>query len=255
MILFFDSGIGGLSYLRAYRACCPHADTTYFADHAFLPYGERHPDEVRARVTGVVTALAAREPFRAVVLACNTASVVALAALRAVVSCPVVGTVPAVKPAAEVTQSGHIAILATNRTLRDAYTDELVDHFARFARVTRVGLPRLVEAAERYCSNRDDVAIDRLIATEVRPQIGAEVDVVVLACTHFVQFREHFARVLGAGVRVVDSLDGVTRRVVTVAGRGDEEGGRERYLVSGTPASTPARWCGQRWEPFVEGAL
>jgi glutamate racemase len=169
-------------------------------------------------------------PIEAIVVACNTASVVALEALRKVVDVPVVGTVPAVKPAAAMTKTGHIAVLATNRTVHDPYTDDLVRQFARIVRVSRLGLPRLVGAAERYYCGGDDDDIRRVISDEVAPRVDADVDTVVLACTHFVRFRSHFHAVLGTRIHVVDSLDGVTRRLLDVLSETDAE-----LHVSATP--------------------
>lgn len=194
----------------------PSRTCLYVADDAAFPYGDKAPEVVRDRVVTVITAIMTTHPVEAIVVACNTASVVALDALRNSVAVPVVGTVPAVKPAAAMTQTGHIAVLATNRTVHDPYTDDLVRQFARIVRVSRLGLPLLVSAAERYYCVADDEDIRRVIAEEVAPRVDADVDTVVLACTHFVRFRSHFHDVLGAHLHVVDSLDGVTRRLLDV---------------------------------------
>lgn len=216
MILFFDSGIGGLIYMEELLRRTPSRPCIYIADDAAFPYGDKEPEFVRARVVRVITAIVEKYPVEAIVVACNTASVVALDALRRAVDVPVVGTVPAVKPAAALTETGHIAVLATNRTVHDPYTDDLVRQFARIVRVSRLGLPRLVGAAERYHCVGDDAEIRRVISEEVAPRLPGDVDTVVLACTHFVRFRHHFTDILGEHVRVVDSLDGVTRRLLDV---------------------------------------
>ncbi len=218
MILFFDSGVGGLAYLEEFRRRAPGFQSVYLADTAAFPYGERDPEDVRRRVTALVQAMATRYPLRAAVIACNTASVVALDAVRQVVSFPVVGTVPAVKPAAAGTRSGHIAVLATRNTVADPYTDDLVDRFARVARVTRLGLPRLVTAAEEDLCAPDPDRISAIIREDVAGRLDPDVDTVVLACTHFVRYRNLFRQILGDGVDVVDSLDGVTRRLLYVIG-------------------------------------
>ena len=212
LILFFDSGVGGLVYMEEFQRRAPSRSCLYVADDAMFPYGEKEPGIVRDRVVHVVQTAMERYPVEAIVVACNTASVVALEALRRAVTVPVVGTVPAVKPAAALTKTGHIAVLATNRTVHDPYTDDLVRQFAQI--VSRRGLPRLVSVAERYQCSNDDGEIRQVIAEEVRPQLENDVDTIVLACTHFVRFRTHFSDVLGEQVRVVDSLDGVTRRLL-----------------------------------------
>ncbi|MFW5826963.1 MAG: glutamate racemase [Alkalispirochaeta sp.] len=216
MILFFDSGVGGLVYMEAFQRRDPSRSCLYVADDGMFPYGEKDPDTVRERVVRVVLSAMKRYPVEAIVVACNTASVVALKALREAVTVPVVGTVPAVKPAAALTKSGHIAVLATNQTVHDPYTDDLVRQFARIVRVSRRGLPQLVSAAERYYCSQDDREVRQVISEEVRPRLDDDVDTVVLACTHFVRFRSHFTAVLGEQIRVVDSLDGVTRRLLHV---------------------------------------
>jgi glutamate racemase len=248
MILFFDSGVGGMSYMQEFLSRTTDRPCLYLADTAFFPYGEKAPEAVRERVVSLVRAAAERYTLEAIVVACNTASVVALDALRHTVSVPVVGTVPAVKPAATRTRTGHIAVLATSRTVEDPYTDDLVERFARLGKVSRLGLPRLVAAAEGWCaddpeSGADPAAslgstdggqtsrheterrIEEIIREDVQARLAEDVDTIVLACTHFVRFRETFSRVLGTRVAVVDSLDGVTRRLMAVLGIEDTRKG------------------------------
>ena len=213
MVLFFDSGVGGLAYLDAFHRLRPHYRCAYLADTAFFPYGEREPRTVEERVVSLITSVEKIHRPSVVVLACNTASVVALGALRTVTDTPVVGVVPAVKPAAEATVTGHIAVLATNRTVDDPYTEGLVRQFARYCRVTRLGLPRLVAAAENSPCGADGEEIEEVIRRDVGEHLASDVDTVVLACTHFVPYRRQFERALDGRVAVVDSLEGVTRRI------------------------------------------
>ncbi|MFP4211085.1 MAG: glutamate racemase [Alkalispirochaeta sp.] len=213
MILFYDSGIGGLSYLEESLRRNPDLPVCYLADTAFFPYGERSPGEVRARVVSVVRSILEEFPIDAIVIACNTASVVALSSVRSVVDVPVVGVVPAVKPAAQLTRSNHIAILSTNRTARDPYTDGLVREFAGVAEVIRIGVPRLVAAAETHICDANSADVRRIVHEDIAPHLDPRVDTVVLACTHFVRYRNEISTVLGSTRRIVDSLDGVVRRV------------------------------------------
>ncbi|MDA3947733.1 MAG: glutamate racemase [Spirochaeta sp.] len=226
MILFFDSGIGGLSYLDEFRRRNPDTPVLYLADQAFFPYGNRPPHQVRERVVSLILAVRTQYPVELVVLACNTASVVALEATRRHVELPVVGVVPAVKPAVSVTETNHIAVLATANTVTDPYTDDLVRQFGGLCRVTRLGLPRLVVAAEASICDGSTSAITEVVTRDVKPSLPATVDTIVLACTHFIRIRDDLARLLGPDRKIVDSLDGVVRRIswvietkgITVAG-------------------------------------
>lgn len=238
MVLFFDSGVGGIAYLDEFRRRNPSVPSMYLADTAGFPYGDKDPGVVRDRVVRIVGTACRRWPVDAVVLACNTASVVALAELREMVAVPVVGTVPAVKPAAATTRSGHIAVLATHQTVHDPYTDGLLEQFARLARVSRIGLPRLVAAAEQYFCDGDPAPVRAVIDADVRARLAPDVDTVVLACTHFVRFRDLFEEILGPGVRVVDSLDGVTRRIAAV--RRSAEDSTDRNTTDHDPAADAA---------------
>jgi glutamate racemase len=232
MVLFLDSGVGGLVYLEMFRERMPHINCEYLADSAFFPYGDRHPDEVRHRVVHLVqTRLQLRNnkssPSRhgtnpdscrpsAVVIACNTASVVALPALRRQFpDIAFIGVVPAIKPAARATRSGHIAVFATNHTAVDPYTDGLVRQFARYCRVSRYGLPRVVQAAEDALCG-DESPVRRVIREEMLSVFDPSIDTVVLACTHFVRYRNLFLEILGSSVQVIDSLEGVVNRTISV---------------------------------------
>ncbi|TVR68093.1 MAG: ribosome small subunit-dependent GTPase A [Spirochaetaceae bacterium] len=242
MVLFLDSGVGGLVYLEEFRRRNRGVPCEYIADTAWFPYGERPPAEVRRRVLFLVEHWMQKSRLEesplpgAVVIACNTASVVALEALRLRFPVPFVGVVPAVKPGAESTSTGHIALLATARTADDPYTDELVQRFARYCRVTRIGLPRLVEATERgFCGTAEDVA--RVFREDALARMDSSVDTVVLACTHFVRHRDLFRKILGPGVRITDSLEGVVRRVESILREGGTDASgrdRGRFLHTGT---------------------
>ncbi|MFW5693885.1 MAG: glutamate racemase [Alkalispirochaeta sp.] len=257
MILFFDSGVGGLIYMEEFQRRTNSRHCLYLADDAMFPYGDKAPEVVRKRVVQIVSTAMERYPVEAIVVACNTASVVALQALRQAVTVPVVGTVPAVKPAAALTSTGHIAILATNRTAHDPYTDDLVQQFARIVRVSRLGLPRLVDAAERYQCSGDDKEIRRVIAEEIVPRLDRDVDTVVLACTHFVRFGAHFTAVLGDHITVVDSLDGVIRRLISVLGERRLQPGtteQELLLCTGGAADTFCDYGALQWTVLQESA-
>ena len=147
-ILFFDSGLGGLTVLGPTRALLPTAPIVYAADYAGLPYGKKSDAELAARVPALLGRLVERYHPRLAVIACNTASTIALAHVRAALDLPIVGTVPAIKPASELTRSGVIGVLGTEATVRQPYVDDLSAKFARDKTVLRHGSPELVTAAE-----------------------------------------------------------------------------------------------------------
>ncbi len=239
MVLFFDSGIGGLAYLDELKRR-RNLPALYVGDTACFPYGERTPEEVRARVIRIIIRIVEEYTVETVVIACNTASVVALEGVRNVLDIPVIGVVPAVKPAAQQTRTGHIAILSTNRTAQDPYTDDLVTRFARYCRVTRLGLPRLVRAAEESLCGSSSPSVEEVTREDVAGVLDDDVDTVVLACTHFIGLRRKISTVLGANRSIVDSLDGVIRRLLwTIDRNGIEVTGAidapPRFLTTSPP--------------------
>lgn len=212
-IFVFDSGVGGLPYLEALRLRIPEVPCHFAADREGFPYGRKTREEVRALVIDRVWRIADRFSPRLIVLACNTASQAALEAVRErFPGIAFVGTVPAVKPAAQSSRTGTIAVLSTDRAAVDPYLDSLVDRWARGVRVLRVGAQGLVEFVERDfldASEEERLAACRAALEPIR---GEGADRVVLACTHFLHVADYIARAAGSEVRVVDSRAGVARR-------------------------------------------
>ena len=213
-ILFFDSGVGGLSVLEPTRALLPLAPVVYVADSAAYPYGTRSEREIAARVPALLGRLVERYHPRLAVIACNTASTIALDHVRGALDIPVVGTVPAIKPAAERSRSRIIGVLGTEATVRQPYVDDLAEQFAGDCRVLRHGSAELVSLAEAKLAGRRVSASE--VSAAVQPlleQEGAEsMDVVVLACTHFPLLAEELAVAL-PGVAQVDGGAGIARRI------------------------------------------
>ena len=147
-ILLFDSGVGGLTVLAQLRAILPNAPVIYAADMAGLPYGSKSEAEVAARVAGLLGRMAERYQPRLICIACNTASTIALGMVREVLETPIVGTVPAIKPAAEITKTGTIGLLGTEATVRQAYVDDLERKFASDKTLLRYGANGLVALGE-----------------------------------------------------------------------------------------------------------
>ena len=213
-ILFFDSGVGGLSVVAPTRALLPHAPIVYAADSAGFPYGTKPEAEIAARVPALLGRLVERYRPRLVVIACNTASTVALPVVRAALDVPVVGTVPAIKPAAELSRTRVIGVLGTVATVRQPYVDDLAARFAADCTVLRHGSAALVEMAENALAG--EIPPPGRIARELAglfAQAGGErIDVIVNACTHFPLLESHMAA-HAPGVRFVDGGPGIARRV------------------------------------------
>lgn len=214
-ILLFDSGVGGLTVLAEVRKLMPQAPVIYAADTAGLPYGDKSEAEIAARVAGLLGRMSERYRPRLITIACNTASTIALGMVREVLKVPIVGTVPAIKPAAELTRSGVIGLLGTAATIRQGYVDRLEAEFAGDKRLLRHAAPELVEAAEQVLRGETaDPAVFAKAAEGLRSQAGgAEIDTVVLACTHFPLVEAQLSAVFGPGVQFVDGAQGIARRV------------------------------------------
>jgi len=216
-IAVFDSGVGGLPYLAALRTRLPGAPVLYTADREGFPYGLKTRNEVRSLVIDRMERIVARFSPRLVVLACNTASQAALEAVRdRFRDVAFVGTVPAVKPAAESTRTGTIAVLSTERAALDPYLDSLVARWAKGTRVLRIGAQALVEFVERDFLDASDEQRLSVCRTALEPLRDSGADRVVLACTHFLHVSDYIAAAAGPGVRIVDSREGVARRAAAV---------------------------------------
>lgn len=214
-ILFFDSGVGGLSVVAPARALLPRAPIVYVADSAGFPYGTRSEAEIAARVPALLGRLVERYRPRLVVIACNTASTIALPAVRAALDVPVVGTVPAIKPAALASVSRTIGVLGTAATVRQPYVNDLAARFAGDCVVLRHGSAALVELAEaKLAGAAPDPAAIRAELDGLFGQRGGEsIDVIVNACTHFPLLVDDMVAIAPPGVRFVDGGPGIARRI------------------------------------------
>ena len=214
-ILIFDSGVGGLTVLDALRVLLPDAPVIYAADNAGLPYGTKTEAQIAARVAGLLGRMTERFRPRLVCIACNTASTIALGMVREVLEVPIVGTVPAIKPAAALTKTEVIGLLGTEATIRQGYVDRLEAEFAAGKTLLRHAAPELVAAAEaRLRGEPVDPAVFARAAQGLRAQPGGErIDTVVLACTHFPLLLPDLTAAFGPEVRFVDGADGIARRI------------------------------------------
>ncbi len=217
-ILLFDSGMGGLTVARAVRQQLPGAHLVYAADNAAFPYGAWQEDALVKRIVGVIGALIEKVEPHIVVIACNTASTIALAQLRQAYKLPFVGTVPAIKPAAAQTRSGIIGVLATPGTVSREYTHALIHTNAYHCKVFLHGAKRLAEIAEAKLKGQP-VDLDAL-RLEIEPAFaerGAKrTDVVVLGCTHYPLLVEDIVKVAPWEVAYIDPAPAIARRVADV---------------------------------------
>jgi len=215
-IAFLDSGIGGLPYLDWVRTNCPHLKFSYIADSAHFPYGELSAKLLRRVVLDTVERIFAVGTPRLLVIACNTASVTALDTIRRVSPCPVVGTVPAVKPAAILTGNRPIALLATRRTIDSPYLDRLISAVAPEKQVMRVRANDIVRFIEEQWLDEGVPGAMELLEPALNELRSAGVGTVVLGCTHFLYVFDLIAQGLGEDVVIVDSRVGVGRRVLSL---------------------------------------
>ncbi len=216
-VLVFDSGVGGLSVLDAIAASGALLQLDYLADNAWLPYGLKSDAQLRERVPALLARLSEDWAPDLVVVACNTASTIALEAVRAALPVPIVGVVPPIKPAAALTRTGVIGLLATPATVQRTYTHELIAQFAADKRVIRLGSSTLVEAAERKLAGAPASEIVAA-ATQTCSELfgapgGAEIDVVALACTHFPLLAHELAAAAPRPCLWLDSGEAIARRV------------------------------------------
>lgn len=223
-VLFFDSGVGGLSILAPARALLPRMPVVYAADRAGYPYGTKSEAEIAARVPALLGRLVERHRPRIAVIACNTASTIALSAVRAALDIPVVGTVPAIKPAALSSQTRVIGVLGTEATVRQPYVDRLAAEHGADCTILRHGSAALVALAEAKLRGEPlepRIARDALLGLLDQPG-GERMDMVVLACTHFPLVEDELrAAAEELGTRALTFLhggDGIARRIAFLNG-------------------------------------
>jgi glutamate racemase len=217
-LLFFDSGVGGLSVVAPTLALIPAAPIVYVADSAAFPYGTKSEGEIAARVPALLGRLAERFRPRLIVIACNTASTIALGSVRAALDVPIVGTVPAIKPAAAMSRTRAIGVLGTAATVRQPYVDDLVARFAGDCAVYRYGSAALVELAEAALAGEApslDAVAAELAGLFGQPG-GERIDTIVNACTHFPLLEADMIAAAPPGVAFVDGGPGIARRVAAL---------------------------------------
>jgi glutamate racemase len=239
----FDSGVGGLSVLRAIRKQLPQEHVLYLADQAHIPYGTRQKTEIRDFAFGITAFLLAKGA-KLIVVACNTASAAALHELRArFPQVPFVGMEPAVKPAASLTQTGRVGVLATPTTFAGDLYAALVDRFAQGIEIYKDTCPGLVEQIEH--GKLDTPATRAILEKALTPMLAENVDTIVLGCTHYPFVIPLIEAITGPDVRTIDPAPAIARQTARLL---DQHGwlnpakarGRLQFYTSADPASLEA---------------
>jgi glutamate racemase len=231
----FDSGVGGLSVLREIRALLPHQRLFYIADSKHVPYGTRSPAFIRERAAALTGHLIDEHGARVVVVACNTATTHAVDSLRS--SFPdlaIVGMEPAIKPAARVTRSGVVAVLATGATLEGERVASLIERNADGVEVLTQACPGLVERVE--AGDLSGAHTIDLLRRYTEPLLARGADTIVLGCTHYPFLRAALEQIVGPSVTIIDSGLAVARQTARVLGEPRTSGGAVAFATSGAPA-------------------
>ncbi|MEZ4772670.1 MAG: glutamate racemase [Bacteroidia bacterium] len=208
----FDSGLGGLSVWKEVKIACPSESLIYYADSGNCPYGSRPPEEI-IHLSSEITQFLLRKHCKLIVVACNTATAAAIAHLRANFSVPFVGIEPALKPAAQLTKTGHIGVLATRGTFAGAHYQRTKEKFASKVEVhIQIG-EGLVELVENNQANTPEA--ETLVRRYIGPMLDAGVDQIVLGCTHYPFLLPVMERVAGDRANIINPAPAVARQVVS----------------------------------------
>lgn len=234
----FDSGIGGLSVMRALRALLPFQSMIYLGDQAHVPYGIRQVEEVR-QFSHAITRFLMDHGSRLIVVACNTASVAALRSLREMYpQTPFVGMEPAVKPAAEQTRSGTVGVLATTATFQTEMYASVVERFAHGVTILEDDCPGLVSQIEK--GDLDGMETKQILERALHPMLEKGVDTIVMGCTHYPFVIPLIQEIVGPNVRVIDPAPAIARQVKRMLEAyqlvtEDQSPGTVRFITTGDP--------------------
>ncbi len=232
-ILIFDSGIGGLSIADEITRALPQHPIIYIADNRLYPYGIQSDDALLTRATTLFPILESHYQPAIIIIACNSASTLILDKVRSITQTPVIGVVPAIKPAADITQTGNIGLLATKGTISRQYTLDLIAEFASHHKVTKIGSDLLVSQAERklHGGSIEEILVERELAPIIN---NTSIDTVILGCTHFPLIKQEIQNVLGNKVRLIDSGEAIARRATHILSTSN----KQLPLTSPTPSHT-----------------
>ncbi len=223
----FDSGVGGLSVLRAIHAALPHEHLVYVADSGHAPYGDQSEAHITQRTLTVSNWLA-EQGVKGITIACNTATVVAAKTLRENMHLPVVAIEPAIKPAVALTRSGVVGVLATRQTVQSASVASLVERYGANKRILLQSCPGLVEQVERADLHSPET--EALLRQFITPLLEQGADTLVLGCTHYPFLRDTIQRVAGDHIMLLDPAEAVAREL---SRRLSDTGGQSRHAAPG----------------------
>jgi len=209
-ILIFDSGVGGLSIAEEVQQQLPSNSIVYCSDNAAFPYGTKSEKELIERSEQVLQALLSKEHCDIIIIACNSASTLALPHIRRLFKQPVIGVVPAIKPATALTKNQQVGLLATPGTVSRTYTHKLIDDFAQNCNVHMLGSAVLVHLAEKKL--RGETISPNLLAPILEPLKAQNIDTLILACTHFPLLKKEIQAWFGSSVTLIDSANAIARR-------------------------------------------
>ena len=239
-IVFIDSGVGGLPYLKMARIYMPDENFVYVADNKNFPYGEKDAGMLKEIILNLIQNIVDKIAPKLVVIACNTASVVALSLLREKFGIPFVGVVPAIKPAGEYSENGSIGLLATRKTVEDPYTDTLINEFASTCRVEKYAGIDLVDFVETSYFTSTEEARMKIVSESVEYFSRRNINSLVLGCTHFVYLTDYFKKSLGDSVDIIDSREGVSKqiqRIIKSESLASESKTRDIFYMTDSKAS------------------
>lgn len=208
MIGIYDSGVGGLGIFKEIRAILPKESIRYFAESAYFPFGDKDPEVIKNVTCQSLQKLA--KNCSILVLACNTASVTDLEYYRNAVSVPVVGVVPVIKTAAQLTQTNHILLLATAATCKSTYVDELIAKFAKDKQVDKIACSGLADAVENNDDERQQKIVEEALVNK------GDADVVILGSTHYTMIKGLIQNIAGPDIKIIDSNAAVARNTLRV---------------------------------------
>ena len=228
--MVFDSGIGGTTVLEHIQQSIPHAQYSYFMDNALLPYGAQSQQTIINRLCGLIQFIKDESlNVDLIVIACNTASTSALSSVRQITDIPIVGVVPAIKPAAQLTQSKHIGLLATPATVSSPYTDALIKEHASSITTSLYSSVELVTLAETLFFTQH-LDIDKLHTELDRLNINKDIDVLVLGCTHFPILAKPISDYFNTQVQLLDSGAAIAKRVSSLLKLSNNQAGIKKPL-------------------------
>ena len=220
----FDSGVGGISILKEIKKILPLENAIFLADQANVPYGSKSKSQLEA-ICGRITQFLLRYKIKLLVIACNTATCYALDHLRSKYTIPIIGVVPAIKPASDISKKSRIAVMSTPATAKSKYLKSLIEDYASGADVLKLGCAGLEDSIEELNYGN----INTILPSYVSPIKSFGADVIVLGCTHYPLIKDIISKSFGSSVSIIDSGEAVAQRVKFVLGQNNMLSAEKRF--------------------------